>query len=305
MLPIQDPITFPFDRSSLITREHFQSSFHHIQFKVSHNSQQRGEAIIMQLEEGGCQGLEFDLVIDPNSLQDERWRFHAQHDEYYTGRSPLLNQFLKEIRSWSIANPDHIALTVVLDMKDGATIGDDDRFVQELDSLLREEIGRDMIFTPNDLRGSHDHLVASVKNGWPPLWTLRGKLIFIISGSDRSLRVRRRRNYYAMSGNDRLAFVDLDQRVLSSIEDLEKQQHRVFINLQFGLKGWKEMALKAKEMGMITRVWKANHEDHWHLCVGSLINMIATDRITDSHWAKMGNDRFISPEHKQEKKDEL
>ena len=68
--------------------------------------------------------------------------------------------------------------------------------------------------------------------------------------------------------------------------------HRVFVNIQYGSKGWKELAMQATQGNYVTRVWKANSNWDWQQCVESNINLIATDKIRFYSWASFSSSAF-------------
>jgi len=245
-------------------------------------------------------------VLDQEQIQKYgRWIFYVQHDEEIVGKPPTLPDCLKKIKNWSNKNTGHSVLTIHLDLKKGGTHGDDNRFVEELDRILIEELGKDYLFSPKEIQGGNSSLLVSVKNyGWPTLKQLEGKFIIVLSGDETSSTVQRRRSIYSSSSN-RVAFVDLDQRAASKYgwddSDATNSYYttgdRIFINIQLGRNDWTRLARHAHEEGFVTRVWKANHEEHWNQSVNSQVNIIATDILQDkrnpeSHWATMGSNLF-------------
>lgn len=102
-------------------------------------------------------------------------------------------------------------VTISLDMKPGGSIHSDEVFVNQLDALLEETLGKDNIFKPSDLKQANKTLLEGARAGWPSLWDLRGKFIVCITGADSHPDVRRRRKFYSLHGS--MAFVDLDQRI--------------------------------------------------------------------------------------------
>ena len=60
--------------------------YNEAQFKAAHNSVDRAESVTQQLDtdpdkphQGGCRGVEFDVVLDPASIKTDTWRFGVQH----------------------------------------------------------------------------------------------------------------------------------------------------------------------------------------------------------------------------------
>src|SRR5689334_11086765 len=53
-------------------------------------------------------------------------------------------------------------------------------------------------------------------------------------------------------------------------------------------KSWSTLAQQAHELGMITRIYTVNTLKFWTLALHAGVNQIATDRITNHHWASFG-----------------
>lgn len=107
-----------------------------------------------------------------------------------------LVQCLEQVKAWSDANPDHVPLAILIELKQD-TIPDplDLGFVTphpigaaELDALDREITSvfpAEQIITPDDVRGSHPSLdVAVTTDGWPTLGESRGKVLFLMDNGD-------------------------------------------------------------------------------------------------------------------------
>jgi hypothetical protein len=284
--------------------------YNEAQFKAAHNSIDQKESLAEQLEwkeaepaRGGCRGIELDLVLDPDSLKPgQSWVFGVQHGGAFRLDTPRLLDCLRQVRSWIEAHPRHSVITVHLDLKREATLGEDGAFVKEIDGLLARELGKERIFTPGALqRGEATLLAGARKRGWPRLGELRGKLILVFSGEDRDEPVARRRRAYASAApGERLCFVDLDQRAggVEGFDECDLQSpyyqggSRVFLNLQLGRKDWTGLARRAHAQGFVTREWRANTEESWRTSRDAGINVLSTDRIQGEAWASVGPSTF-------------
>lgn len=283
-----------------------------VQFKAAHNSIDREETLSQQLDsdpeaphQGGCRGLELDIVMDPSRAgPKEEWRFGVQHGGAFKENGPKLDQCLREIRDWSKVHPGHHAITIHIDIKEEATLGDDAVFIDQIDALFARELDRDQIYRPAHLQRDAPTLLAGAqKYGWPALGELRGKFILVFSGGDSEGPVRRRRAAYARTRpRDRLAFVDLDQRAAGEggadecdIQSPYYQEgSRAFVNLQLGRKDWQRLARGAHGRGFVVREWKANDEKSWSEAAAAGVNILSTDRVRGHPWATVGPKLFAA-----------
>ena len=280
--------------------------YNEVQFKGAHNSIDRDESISAQLDwdskephQGGCRGIELDIVQDPKYTgRDETWVFGVQHGGPYTPATPGLVKCLREVRSWSESHPRHHVVTIHIDLKEEATLGEDKIFVQQIDEIFAGSLGKDRIFRPSELKRDAPSLLAGVeKYGWPELKELRGRCILVFSGSDGEEAVqRRRRAYYTTDPRERFAFVDLDQRAAGAHGADEcdikapyyNEGSRVFVNIELGRKDWTRLGREAHQRGFVTREWKANDEASWRAAREAGINILTTDRIRNYPWASVG-----------------
>jgi hypothetical protein len=274
-----------------------------VQFKAAHNSIDREESLSAQLGEG-CRGLELDLVQDPGRAGAAGgWVFGVQHGGAFRPETPRLDRCLAEIKAWADAHPRHDVITIHLDLKREATLGDDAVFAPEIDRVIAEGLGKDRIFAPALLqRDAPTLLDGARKRGWPLLDELRGKFILVFSGEDGDEAVaRRRRAYAAAAPRERLAFVDIDQRAAGKGGadecDIENPHYaegsRVFVNIQLGRKDWERLARGARGRGFVTREWKANDEEAWRRALEAGVNILSTDRIRGHAWSTVGPEPFL------------
>ena len=96
---------------------------------------------------------------------------------------------LRQLKAWSDAHPDHYPIYITMNAKDeeikaaGFTIPE--KFTGDVFSRLDKEIldnlGRNYVLTPDDIRGSYPTLEQAVLAGhWPSMKTARGKFFFIL-----------------------------------------------------------------------------------------------------------------------------
>ncbi|MFC1653011.1 Ca2+-dependent phosphoinositide-specific phospholipase C [Planctomycetota bacterium] len=105
----------------------------------------------------------------------------------------LLIKALREIHTWSEANPDHYPLIIHIEVKDGAgeALTEDyepakvDTFDKATWLRLEEEIKSvfpvDKIVTPDGVRGDYSAFRKAISaGGWPKLKDLKGKVIYLL-----------------------------------------------------------------------------------------------------------------------------
>lgn len=282
--------------------------YNQVQFKAAHNSIDRDESIYEQLQwdpkaphQAGCRGVELDIVADPASVgSGGTWRFAVQHGGEYVPDNPHMRQCLSEIKRWSADHPGHGVVTIHIDLKGGACIGDPGQFADQVDRIFEERLGAESIFRPAQLQRDAETLLAGArKYGWPKLRDLHEKFIICFSGTDGERGVLpHKRTYATTKSESRYAFVDIDMRNAYStgtdagyIENpYYNEGWRVFVNLQRGRPGWLLLGKRChEEGGFVTRIWRLNTEESWEDGVKAQINVVSTDQLSNHEWAKVGD----------------
>ncbi len=285
--------------------------YNEVQFKAASNSRTKG-SIEEQLEfhpqepwRGGCQGLEFPLVQNPNKMKgDEPWEFVVQSGGKYLDFNPTLFETLRKIKKWSENHPGHHVITLHLTLKKGAVYGDDALFCEKLDKILAKGLGLEKIYTPAFLQRDALTLREAVeKYGWPTLDELRDGYIVVLSGDDTNRLIARRRLIYNYTRPyKRLAFVDMDQGAAKHLarnnSDINnpyyKQGMRVFLNIKAGNSFWTKLAHDAHEKGLVTRVATLKSGERWDLAMGANANVLATDHVLNTRWTALASP-ILSP----------
>ena len=114
--------------------------------------------------------------------------FKVLHDSAvdYLTTTPTLIHALKEIKSWSQKNPEHIPIFILLEMKDSSPVPLAKKpvpFTRKLLEEVEDEIisvfDKKNIITPDYVRGNFKTLrEAIIKQGWPKLSNSLGKVMF-------------------------------------------------------------------------------------------------------------------------------
>jgi hypothetical protein len=168
-----------------------------------------------QLRRQGVRGLELDLFPDPagglyanpllrqrlgaGPLTDPEWPrpgikvLHTEDLDYNTTCVRLVS-CLRLVRRWSRANPGHLPLLVMLELKGtdpvAGAIGGvpvppwDGAALDALDAEIRSVFRPGGLITPDDVRRDGLTLEQSVlRRGWLPLRAARGRVMFLMDNN--------------------------------------------------------------------------------------------------------------------------
>jgi hypothetical protein len=103
---------------------------------------------------------------------------------------------LRELKNWSDGHPDHYPVFITLNAKDqpihreGFTAPDKftPEVLDELDKTILENMGKNKILAPDEIRGKARTLEAGVLHGnWPRMSKARGKFVFILDETGEKL----------------------------------------------------------------------------------------------------------------------
>lgn len=94
---------------------------------------------------------------------------------------------LRDLRTWSLAHPEHEPIFITLEPKDGKGVlgAVPEKFTSqvfdEVDQTIRKYLGVDQLISPDEVRGSYPTLEAAVlQHNWPTLATAKGKFMFLL-----------------------------------------------------------------------------------------------------------------------------
>ncbi|WP_188931712.1 phosphatidylinositol-specific phospholipase C1-like protein [Puia dinghuensis] len=144
---------------------------------------------------------------------------------------------LHQLKAWSDAHPDHYPIYITMNAKDqeikspGFTIPE--KFTTEvfdrLDKEILDNLGREYLITPDDIRGNYPTLEQAVlANHWPTMKAARGKFIFILDegGEHRSAYIAAH-----PSLKDRVLFTDspsgTPEAAFMIINDAKRDQEKI------------------------------------------------------------------------------
>jgi hypothetical protein len=177
-------------------------------------------SIPTQFAAQNVRGLELDLVPDPQGglyaspllrqrlglgpLTDPAWGepgvkvFHITDFDYATTCVRLVT-CLEQVRTWSDANPGHVPIPILLELKRsdqraerlGGVVAPpwDGAALDALDAEIRSVFDESDMITPDDIRRPDLTLEQSVrKHGWPTLDSARGQVAFLLDNDPGPIR---------------------------------------------------------------------------------------------------------------------
>lgn len=140
-------------------------------------------------------GLEWEAASHPPAYDPEGEMnqpgfkvFHVQ-DLDFRSNSYTFAGCLRQLKAWSDQHKDHYPIYITMNAKDqeikspGFTLPE--KFTTEvfdrLDKEIADNLGRDYLITPDQIRGNYPSLESAVLAGhWPTMNQARGKFIFIL-----------------------------------------------------------------------------------------------------------------------------
>lgn len=177
--------------------------------------------ITEQLNDYGLRNLEIDIYNDPNGGQFSKRKLNAIVGESIEANIPALfepgfkvlhipdadynthnNTFksaIQEIKNWSDAHQEHLPIFVYIEPKETSienflpflpftsiipyTLQSMDELDGEIKSIFGENL--ENVFSPDEMIDNYPSLeAAALAKNWPTLKETRGKILFIIGGSD-------------------------------------------------------------------------------------------------------------------------
>ncbi|WP_421120446.1 phosphatidylinositol-specific phospholipase C1-like protein [Aquihabitans daechungensis] len=127
---------------------------------------------------------------DPKMQEPGIKALHIQDVDYATTCLTFID-CLQQIKGWSDANPSHVPIAVLVELKDdpldfpGFTFTIPEKWtaanIGSVDDEIRSVMDDSDLLTPDDVRGSHPTLEDAVTtDGWPTLGESRGKVMFMM-----------------------------------------------------------------------------------------------------------------------------
>lgn len=136
-----------------------------------------------------------DEFVRPQAMLEPGFKALHVQDVDYRSNCLTFIECLTQVRDWSLANPNHLPIMVLVEMKDSELenwgdleftapipIGAD--LLRDADREIWEVFERDHVITPDDIRGGFETLQrAMLTRGWPTLAQSRGKVFFALDNT--------------------------------------------------------------------------------------------------------------------------
>jgi hypothetical protein len=141
---------------------------------------------LRELENKGFSPLPFDSLNELSQIGLKV--LHVPDIDFRSHCLTFLN-CLTEIKEWSDANPDHLPIIITINPKDSgvkkegftSVLPFSTNVLDSLDQEIFSVIPTSRLITPDFIKGSHSSLREAVTTkGWPPIDSLRGKLLFVL-----------------------------------------------------------------------------------------------------------------------------
>lgn len=148
-----------------------------------------------------------DFIDHPEMMEPGFKILHVQDIDYRSTCLTLVS-CLTEIREWSLMNPSHLPITILVELKDNPAgsrggfsltvpLQFDNDLIMGVDEEILEVFDRSHIITPDEVRGSYTTLQDAVlSTGWPTLAESRGRILFALDNTG-----RHRDDYLSLSQN--------------------------------------------------------------------------------------------------------
>ena len=274
---------------------HADKLYSQLVFKASHNSYSK-PPFLEHLDwtpaiphRGGCRGLELDVI-----QKKDGWEWAVRHEEPWTDYPPSqLKAFLEKLAQWSAGRGgNHDVIMVHINLKSSRL--SNSQFPAAFDSYVRRAMGDAELFTPGELLGDADNLLsAALQHGWPTLGELYGRFIFCITGSQEA----RTNRYTATELAQRLCFCDAEvpDPTKPKLPDWTRP-NRVIYNFAAYYDGdeWVEAIAGVPDRdAYLIRAYGVDVEHAWNDAIEAGVNILATDQILKTRWARVGPPLFV------------
>jgi hypothetical protein len=250
--------------------------YNEVRQKSAHNAFQQQEGIYDQIVYWRIRSLEVDMhaaKLGHGPLKGDWFVYHGVHNPDTSVHR--LSDFLRICRGVRAAIPKHEVITVFLDIRDAFhATPSASQSGEALDQLLVDTLGEDRLYRPVDLlaRAPDASTLQDAVGwaGWPELESLRGRMIFVLTGDPTILRTY----LGTKSPHARAAF--LSARVGRAADVPGADPDIVFFNMS---DKQVKLSKKVDASGFVGRAYYINDKSRWKAAVEHRSHHIATDHI--------------------------
>jgi hypothetical protein len=186
-----------------------------------------------------------DIPYDLEPLKAPGLKTMHVQDIDYRSSCALFTDCLTQVRAWSLANPDHIPLLILLNLKEGGlTLPGavtapvfDAKAMDGVDAEIRSVFKPGELITPDQVQGRRATLREAVAAGaWPTLKAARGKVVFALDAPPQQVDIYRGAR---KSLEGRVMFVNIDETspaaAYITLNEPKEQAARIRAAVQAGL----------------------------------------------------------------------
>lgn len=201
---------------------------------------------------------------------------------------------LNDLVSWSNSHPNHLPITLQIDLKAGLLFGWDSGARSQLNNQLSQTLGS-RIFTPEEIRqytGNSSLRLGVVNSGWPTIGSLRGQFLVMLTGGPIGQKNQTQRAYIEQFGNQAQALVCPQAEdpiyfdAYGSAKDFSgyAANNWVVCGNTENLKYWSQTVEASALNRQVINIWSSNnsHFDAYHnayIAVASGASMISRETL--------------------------
>lgn len=197
-------------------------------------------------------------VLSAGNKMKHDW--YVKHDVLQKGNvnccGGSLNDCLKRIKAWSDKNPTHKVVTIFVDKKENWSDQKEDRKPADLDQLITGIFSKASIYAPADLLKDKKDLRQAVWANWPPLDSLKGKFIFVITDGTEITGRKPLNEYLVSQKNEAICFVAPQ---VSSAQDITRPvgftPENVSSIIFFNLKYPSDLSINIASINCVSRIF--------------------------------------------------
>lgn len=280
-----------------------------IQQQSSHNSYNRNETILEQYQNQNITSFELDIHNGDPGLNvfgenlAENGDFYVYHDSIPINfgnmgsntHYPHLTDGLADIAAIHELNPKHDVITLHIDVKDMFD-PENGLGAADLDRVLREQLGEDVLYTPNDLinaSGADNLGEAFQENGMPTLNDMEGRVMIVLTGGDAELEA------YLAGTENPIGFISANPEIDVN-GNFVPNEDAVFYNIKVDDL---DVAPQILDEDYILRAYGANDATSYQEALDAGVHHIGTDFISpgdDNIQTPVSNEIFHQGENIQD-----
>ena len=242
--------------------------------KASHNSYQKKENVVVQLNDWNIRTIEFDgrfkssSPLSKETAPDGDWFvYHKFGDDW--SNCQTMSECFSNVAEFHEMKPDHQVVTIFFDI---TGVGEPGHTKDDFNRLIENSFPKGSVASPSDFMQacpSAKDLQGAVTNegcGWPKLDSLKGKFIFVISDG---------RQDFVDGGYD----INKDLVFLVNKHPTEAKMYKEKNRIFFNMSGADEIARTVHDKGFVSRCYYINKAEKYEKAKNNGANLLAIDDL--------------------------